>query len=42
MKQEIWYTIHFEDTGTGENFDDGVYASVDELISSSAFDYPGY
>ena len=42
MKQEIWYTIHFEDAGTGENFDDGVYASIDELISSSAFDYPGY
>ena len=42
MKQEKWFTIHFEDEGTGENSDDSVFASVDELISSRNWDYPGY
>ena len=42
MKQEKWYTIHFESDMTGENFDDGVFASISELTSSYNWDYPGY
>ena len=40
--EEIYYTIHFEDEGTGENFDDFVFISETEALCSRAYDYPGY
>lgn len=41
-KQEKYYTIHFEDEGTGENFDTGVFATEDEAYANDEWEYPGY
>ena len=40
--KDIYYTIHFEDKGTGECFDDFVFHTEDEAYSHWAYDYPGY
>ena len=39
---KVYYTIHFEDEGTGENFDSFVFLNEEEAYQHWAWEYPGY